>query len=80
MACRCSRYYAKRCFLSLIEGMAKHMIMMKDASLAEIMEFLAEAERHGKDQPACFADAKQESRTIATEARMLKKMFLKLND
>lgn len=56
------------------------MIMMKDTSLAEIMEFLDQAERYGKDQPACFADAKQDSRTIATEARMLRKMFLKLRD
>lgn len=42
--------------------------------------FLDEAEKHGKDIPTSFADAKQEARTVASEARMLKKMFLKIRD
>lgn len=33
-------YYAKRCFLSLIENMAKHMIMMRDAVIMECIQFL----------------------------------------
>ena len=33
-------YYAKRCFLSLIENMAKHMIMMKDQVVQECIQFL----------------------------------------
>lgn len=33
-------YYAKRCFLSLIENMAKHMIMMKDQVIQECIGFL----------------------------------------
>ncbi len=74
------RYYAKRCFLSLIENLAKHMIILKDSSFTEIMAFLHEAEKHGKDIRVSFADGKHQSRTIASEARMLKKMFLKLRD
>lgn len=31
------RYYAKRCFLSLIEMLTKHMLMLKDSSFQEIM-------------------------------------------
>jgi hypothetical protein len=30
------RFYAKRCFLALIENLAKHMIVMKDSSFTEI--------------------------------------------
>ena len=37
-------YYAKRCFLSLIENMAKHMLMMKDAFLNECVQFLEACE------------------------------------
>jgi hypothetical protein len=35
-------FYAKRCFLALIENLAKHMIMLKDSSFTEIMSFLDE--------------------------------------
>mmetsp|Transcript_13709 Transcript_13709/g.29452 ORF Transcript_13709/g.29452 Transcript_13709/m.29452 type:complete len:648 (+) Transcript_13709:217-2160(+) len=74
-------FYAKRCFIALIENLAKHMIMLKDSSFTEIMTFLDEAERHGKDIPTSFGDGKNhQSRTVASEARMLKKMFLKLRD
>lgn len=37
-------FYAKRCLLSLVEVLAKHMIMIKDISVSEIIEFLAQAE------------------------------------
>ncbi len=33
-------FYAKRCFLSLIENMAKHMIMIRDSVLQECVQFL----------------------------------------
>ena len=75
------RYYAKRCFLALIENLAKHMIVVKDGAFTEIMAFLGEAEKHGKDIKVSFADGtKHQSRTIASEARTLKKMFMKLRD
>ncbi len=74
-------FYAKRCFLALIENLAKHMIMLKDSSFTEIMGFLDEAEKYGVHLPASFAASGQkghEARTVAGEARALKKMFLKL--
>lgn len=33
-------FYAKRCFLSLIENMAKHMIMIRDTVITECIQFL----------------------------------------
>jgi tetratricopeptide repeat protein 30 len=41
-------YYAKRCLLSLIEALAKHMIILKDAAFSEILEFLDVCDQHGK--------------------------------
>jgi tetratricopeptide repeat protein 30 len=78
-------FYAKRCFLALIENLTKHMITIKDTTITEITSFLDEAERHGKNiltvfnQPGATLGA-DASRTLSTEARMLKKMFLKLRD
>lgn len=37
-------YYAKRCFLSLIEVLTKHMIILKDTSYSEILDFLDAAD------------------------------------
>merc|ERR1711998_118842 len=42
-------YYAKRCFLALAETLAKHMIMLKDATVHEIVAFLEQADQHGAD-------------------------------
>lgn len=52
----------------------------QDSSFAEVMAFLDEAEKYGKEIPTSFADGKGEARTVASESRMLKKMFLKLRD
>ena len=65
----------------LIENLAKHMIMLKDSSFTEMMAFLDEAEKYGKDIPTNFAsNGKNEARTVAWEARALKRMFLRLRD
>lgn len=44
-------FYAKRCFLALIETLAKHMIILKDASISEIINFLDIADQFGKNIP-----------------------------
>lgn len=67
----------------MIENLAKHMITLKDSSFSEIMGFLDEAEKYGAHIPTNFAANGQkghEARTVASEARALKKMFLKLRD
>ena len=78
-------YYAKRCFLAVAETCAKHMIMLKDASIHEIIDFLEEADQHGGDiltvieaqagQPTPEDGVKH---NVSYEARQLKKIFLKL--
>ena len=37
-------FYAKRCFLSLLENMAKHMIMLRDSVIQECVQFLEHCE------------------------------------
>ena len=37
-------YHAKRCFLSLIENMTKHMVMLRDNVLVECIQFLEHCE------------------------------------
>ncbi|GFH28393.1 flagellar associated protein [Haematococcus lacustris] len=73
-------FYAKRCFLALIEQLAKHMIVLKDSSFVEIQAFLDEAEKFGKDLPTSFPDSRHNARTISSEARTLKRMFMRLRD
>lgn len=73
-------FYAKRCFLSLIENLAKHMITLKDSAFSEIMGFLDEAEKYGTQIPTTLGADGKDARTVASEARGLKKMFLKLRD
>lgn len=41
-------YYAKRCFCALIETLAKHLIIIKDTSISEILDFLDAADQYGK--------------------------------
>lgn len=75
-------FYAKRCFLSLIEAMAKHMVVLPDASLAEILLFLDAAEMYGSSIPTEInpLEANTEKKTVAYEARVLKRTFLKLRE
>ncbi|EER04999.1 hypothetical protein Pmar_PMAR026328, partial [Perkinsus marinus ATCC 50983] len=42
------KYYAKRCFLALAENMAKDMVVIRDDTYHNILNFLDRAARHGK--------------------------------
>ena len=77
------RFYAKRTFLALAETLAKHMIMLKDVTLNEVLEFLDAMENCGKnirtkiqghpDKPVDTTRA-----NVAHEARQIKRLFVKL--
>jgi tetratricopeptide repeat protein 30 len=75
-------FYAKRCLLVLIETLAKHMLVMRDATTNEILNFLDQVEVHGKSIKTVI-DPLEESnpkKTVAYEAKLMKRMFLKLRD
>ncbi|KAI9005879.1 hypothetical protein BC832DRAFT_455049 [Gaertneriomyces semiglobifer] len=85
-------YYAKRCFVSLFEMLAKHMILLKDSIFQEILQFFDNCELHGRDIPAAVnaldasaanvqSSAKtrhQVKRDVSSEARLLKSLFIRL--
>ncbi|KAK3782317.1 hypothetical protein RRG08_027865 [Elysia crispata] len=78
-------FYAKRCFLSLIENMAKHMIMIRDSVINECIQFLECCELYGRDVKAVIEQPLEEEpmhpgrNTVAFEARLLKSLLLQLN-
>lgn len=78
-------YYAKRCFLALAMSLAKHMVLLKDSTFAEIMAFFDQADQHGAKIPALIHPdpSKQDTsqrNTVRYEARQLKNLYLKLRD
>ncbi|TNM97102.1 tetratricopeptide repeat protein 30A isoform X2 [Takifugu flavidus] len=70
-------FYAKRCLLSLLENMAKHMVVPVDSVIKECIQFLEQCEVFGKTVPALIEHPLEESRihigknTVAYEARKL---------
>ncbi|XP_067334017.1 intraflagellar transport protein 70A isoform X2 [Channa argus] len=71
-------FYAKRCFLSLLENMSKHMVMLRDAVIQECIQFLEHCEVYGKEVPAIIEQPLEEihihigKNTVTYEARLLK--------
>jgi len=77
-------YYAKRCFLSLLENMSKHMIMLRDSVIQECVQFLKQCELHGRNIPAVIEQPLEENRmhsgknTVTYEARHLRALMYKI--
>ncbi|KAM6307108.1 intraflagellar transport protein 70A-like [Aegotheles albertisi] len=77
-------YYAKRCFLSLLENMAKHMIMLHDGVIQECVQFLKQCELYGRNIPAVIEQPLEEKRmhsgknTVTYEARLLRALMYKI--
>lgn len=77
-------YYAKRCFLALGESLGKNMILLKDEAFEELVNFFDAAASVGKNMPTTIdlldnAETAQK-RTVAQEARLFKRFFLKMRD
>ncbi|XP_040209040.1 tetratricopeptide repeat protein 30A isoform X1 [Rana temporaria] len=77
-------YYAKRCFLSLLENMAKHMIMLQDGVVYECIQFLEHCEIYGKNITALIEQPLEEKRmhigknTVTYESRQLKALIYEI--
>eukprot|EP00736_Rhodelphis_marinus_P009329 Rmarinus@m.30146 len=75
-------YWAKRCFLALLDQMAKQTLMPKDTTVHEMIAFLEQADIHGKNIPTKldpFGDP-MPGHTVSSEARSLKKVLLRFRD
>ncbi|CAH8524252.1 unnamed protein product [Dicrocoelium dendriticum] len=77
-------YYAKRCFLSLIENLAKHMILVRDSVLLDCIQFLEHCELYGRDVKAVIEQPLEQVKlhpgenTVTYEARLLKALLLEI--
>ena len=62
--------------------MAKHMVVLPDQSFAEILLFLDAAEMYGVNVPTEInpLEATNPKKSVAYEARQLKRMFLRLRE
>ncbi|GMI00946.1 hypothetical protein TrLO_g12175 [Triparma laevis f. longispina] len=82
-------YYAKRCFLALAENMSKQMLVLKDTTMQDILNFLDAADQHGANittvietevDPDGNHPIDHSTRNVTWEARQMKKLFLSLAD
>jgi len=76
-------YYAKRCFASLFETLAKHMIILKDSVFREILQFFDSCELNGRNIPVVIDQLNQRNldpakNNVSYEARLFKSLFLRL--
>ncbi|XP_016080619.1 PREDICTED: tetratricopeptide repeat protein 30B-like [Miniopterus natalensis] len=77
-------YYAKRCFLSLLENMSKHTIMLRDSVIQECIQFLEHCELYGRSIPAVIEQPLEEERmhigknTVTYESRQLKALIYEI--
>jgi len=78
-------FYAKRCFLALGETLGKNMLLLKDDAFDDLINFFDAAAQVGKNISTTInivdqADKPTPKRTVAQEARMLKRLYLKMRD
>jgi tetratricopeptide repeat protein 30 len=64
-------FYAKRCILGLVDGLAKHMLFLNDKSLQDIADFLQKVSVAGASLPASVTGPNR-SKCISHEADLLR--------
>lgn len=70
-------FYAKRCFLAIADGICKHIILLNDKTLSEILAFLDEVQVAGSSIPATISVIEKSRRSIGTEAQLLRNVISK---
>lgn len=75
-------FYAKRCFLALLEKLAKNMFVLQDKIITDILSFLISCEEFGREIKARIDPGQQidDKNNVTFEARMLRIMFIKLRE
>ncbi|CAI5440263.1 unnamed protein product [Caenorhabditis angaria] len=78
-------YYAKRCIVAALEIMAKHLLVIRDSVIHELIEFLEKCEMAGRNIytfPEELLEGTAESKvksTVTYEARMIKATLLNVS-
>lgn len=75
-------FYAKRCMCSLAETLSKHMLVLPDSTFNELLTFLDAVEVHGRSIKTVIDPLEQddERKTVSYEAKVYKRIFLKLRE
>ncbi|CAL1286216.1 unnamed protein product [Larinioides sclopetarius] len=77
-------FYAKRCFLSLLENLAKQVFVIRDAVLYDCLQFFSQCEAYGRnvkvtmEQPLDNIPIHAGKNTVTYEARLLKAILLEI--
>nr|CAG4647748.1 EOG090X0302 [Moina brachiata] len=78
-------FYAKRCLMSLLENMAKHVVVIKDSILDDILHFLDSCQFYGREvqttleNPTSVSSQMNTARfTVTYEARVIKSLLLQI--
>jgi tetratricopeptide repeat protein 30 len=68
--------------MSLIETLAKHMLVLPDSTYNELLNFLDAIEIHGKKVKTVIdpLEEENEKKTASYEAKLIKRLVLRLRD
>ena len=68
--------------MKLIETLSKHMLVLPDSSFNELLNFLDAVEVHGKNIKTIIDPLEEhdEKKTVTYEAKLMKRMFLRLRE
>jgi len=68
--------------MSLIETLAKHMLVLPDSTYNELLNFLDAVEIHGKKVKTVIdpLEEENEKKTASYEAKLIKRLVLRLRD
>jgi tetratricopeptide repeat protein 30 len=60
--------------------LSKHMMVIKDTTISEIIDFFDSVDQNGKSIPTVFNPLEEldEKHTVSYEARELKRMYMKM--
>nr|CAG4636855.1 EOG090X0302 [Ceriodaphnia reticulata] len=78
-------FYAKRCLMSLLENMAKQIVVIKDSILDDILQFLDSCQFYGREVQTILenptsvnAQVNSARFTVTYEARIIKSLLLQI--
>nr|CAG4641541.1 EOG090X0302 [Eurycercus lamellatus] len=78
-------FYAKRCLMSLLENMSKHVVVIKDSILEDILQFLDSCQFYGREVQTILenpttvnAQVNTARFTVTYEARIIKSLLLQI--
>jgi tetratricopeptide repeat protein 30 len=69
-------FYAKRCLVALVDGLAKHMICLNDSAFDDVIQFLDKVSEAGTDIHVTASAMDKSSRSIRDEAQIIRSALM----